>query len=406
MTDPHPKVNSHFLDGLYLGNYPSQSRYAESYRSLRTNLHFSFAEGEFQSILVTSAGPEEGKSTVAANLAYTLAQAEKRVLMIDADMRKPKLSSLRPSLKQIGLSRLLSNVFEINIDSGSLENFGVSDLLWLSAFQKRTGVLHLTEKKNLVDIYLKKGELSDVNWISRPGEKRLASLLVKYKILTKDQVRDAYIQQKNTKQQLGFILLSLGYIKEEELLGFIRLHIIESLRQALQMQSGQFFFEKLPLSYFERPRFNHPDLPQILKQVIIGEEKIPYIEKLIYSSIAKTDSPYLFLMPCGPIPKNPADLLAAPQMKFIISFLKRRFDFLVIDSPPVLPASDALIIAPFVDGVLLVTRAAKTNRQFVKKALEQIKMAKANILGVVLNQLDFKRERYYKYYTKYYGKKK
>jgi len=403
-TDQDLKINSHFLDGLYLGAFPSQSRFAESFRSLRTNLHFSFAEGEFQSILITSAGPEEGKSTVAANLAYTLAQAEKRVLMIDADLRKPKLSALRPSLDKIGLSRLLASVFEANIDSGSLGNFSTSDLLWLAAFQKRTGVLHLTEKDNKVDIYIKKGELTDVNWISRPEEKRLASLLVKQQVLTKDQVQDAFVQQKNTGQQLGFILLSLGYIKEEELLGFIRLHIIESLRQALQMKSGQFFFEKLPLAYFERPRFNPPDLPQILQQVIIGEEEIPYLQKLVYSCIARTDSEYLFLLPCGPIPKNPAELLATQQMNFFLSFLKRRFDFIVLDSPPILPASDALIMAPFVDGVLLVTRAGKTNRQFVKKAVEQIRMAKANLLGVILNQLDFKRERYYKYYTKYYGK--
>jgi len=404
MNNQDLKVNPSFLDGLYLGNYPSQSRYAESFRSLRTNLHFSFAEGEFQSVLVTSAGPEEGKSTVAANLAYTLAQAEKRVLIIDADMRKPKLSSLRPGLKNIGLSHLLSSVFEVNIDSGSLEEFGTSDLLWLAAFQKRTGVLHLTEKENKVNIYIKKGELTDVTWISRPEEKRLATLLVKNQILTKNQIQDAFIQQKNTQQQLGFILLSLGYIKEQDLIGFIRLHIIESLRQALQMKTGSFFFEKLPLAYFERPRFNPPDLPKVLQQVIIGEEEIPYIQKLVYSCIAKTESEHLFLLPCGPLPRNPAELLATQQMVFFLSFLKRRFDFIVIDSPPILPASDALILAPHADGVLLVARAGKTNRQFVKKAVEQIKLSKANLLGVVLNQLDFKKERYYKYYTKYYGK--
>jgi len=404
MTNPNIEINPSFLDGLYLGSYPSQSRYAESFRSLRTNLHFSFAEGEFQSILVTSAGPEEGKSTVAANLAYTLAQSEKRVLIIDADMRKPRLSSLRPSLNNVGFSHLLSSIFEVNIDSGSLEEFGTSDLLWLAAFQKRTGVLHLTQNGNKVNIYIKKGELTDVNWISRPEEKRLATLLVKNQILTKNQIQDAFVQQKNTQQQLGFILLSLGYIKEEDLIGFIRLHIIESLRQALQMKSGQFFFEKLPLAYFERPRFNPPDLPKVLRQVIIGEEEIPYLQKLVYASIAKTDSEYLFLMPCGPLPRNPAELLATQQMRFFLAFLKRRFDFLIIDSPPILPASDALIIAPHADGILLVTKAGKTNRQFVKKAVEQIQMAKANLLGVVLNQFDFKRERYYKYYTKYYGK--
>jgi capsular exopolysaccharide synthesis family protein len=400
-----PKDQSQlYLDGLYLADYPPQSRYAEAFRSLRTNLHFSFAEGEFQSILVTSAGPEEGKSTVAANLAYTLAKNEKRVLMIDADMRKPKLSSLRPELKKIGLSILLSTFFEVNIDSGTLSEFSTSDLLWIASFQKRTGVLHLTDKENKVNIYIKKGELWDVTWISRPEEKRLAAMLVKNHILSESQIEDAFLQQKNTKQQLGFILLSMGYIKEEDLSGYIKLHIIESLRQALQMRSGTFFFEKLPLAYFEKPRFNPPDLQKILQQVIIGEEEIPYLQKLVYSSIAKTPDETLFLMPCGPVPHNPAELLSTNQMLFLLSFLKRRFDFIVLDTPPVIPASDALILAPSADGVLLVARAGKTNRVFIKKAIEQIKMAKANLLGVVLNQIDFTRERYYKYYTKYYGK--
>ena len=111
-------------------------------------------------------------------------------------------------------------------------------------------------------------------------------------------------------------------------------------------------------------------------------------------------------MPCGPIPNNPAELLSTHQMSFFISFLKRRFDFMVIDTPPIMPASDALILGPMVDGLILVARAGKTNRQLVKKAIENINTSRANLLGLVLNQMDFKREGYYKYYTKYYGKTK
>lgn len=61
------------------------------------------------------------------------------------------------------------------------------------------------------------------------------------------------------------------------------------------MKEGSFFFEKLPLAYFERPRFNPQDLPKILQQVIIGEEEIPYLQKLIYGSIAKTSNKDLLL---------------------------------------------------------------------------------------------------------------
>lgn len=406
MTDTKREldINLKFLGGLYLGTFSPQSRYSESFRSLRTNLHFSFAEGEFQSILVTSTGPEEGKSTVSANLAHSLAQSDRRVLMLDADMRKPRLSELRPSLQNIGLSHLISNVLEVNIESGTLSEYGPSDLLWIASFQKRTGVLQLTENDETVKIYIKKGEMTDVHWVTRPEDQRLATLLVKNNFLSKEQIKDAFLHQQSTKQKLGFILLSMGYIKKEDLSGFLRIHLIESLRVALRMKEGSFKFETLPLSFFEKPLYTPEDLPDILQKVIIGEEETPFLTKLAYSSIARTDMENLFLMPCGPIPKNPAELLSTKQMSFFLSFLKRRFDFIVIDSPPILPASDALILAPKVDGVLLVVQAGKTNRQLVRKSIEQLQMSKSNLLGLVLNKVDYKKEGYYKYYSKYYGK--
>ncbi|GAH48856.1 unnamed protein product, partial [marine sediment metagenome] len=69
-----------------------------------------------------------------------------------------------------------------------------------------------------------------------------------------------------------------------------------------------------------------------------------------------------------------------------------------------------LLLAPHVDGVVLMVKAGKINREMVEKAIEQLRMAKANLLGVVLSQVDVKREGYYKYYHKYsstyYGEKK
>ena len=65
------------LSDLFLENYPPKSNYAESYRSLRTGIQFSFLDEEFRSILITSAGAEEGKTASTANLAYTIAQAGK-----------------------------------------------------------------------------------------------------------------------------------------------------------------------------------------------------------------------------------------------------------------------------------------------------------------------------------------
>ena len=91
-------------------------------------------------------------------------------------------------------------------------------------------------------------------------------------------------------------------------------------------------------------------------------------------------------------------------MLFLLSNLKKRFDLLIIDSPPVIPASDALLIAPQADGVLLLVKPGQVNRNMISNVVEQMRSAQANIVGVILNQVDMQKEGYYKYYNKYYTK--
>ena len=390
---------------LFLNYYPMHSSFAESYRTLRTSIRFSFMEKEFRSLLITSAGQDEGKTTTVANLSYTLAQSGKSVLMIDTDLRKPALSLMIPNQGSTGLSGLLSDTFGTDARSGSLAELGVSDLFWLLSFQKKTGVLHLTDGKQEIDVYFLRGELVDINWVTRPDEKKMAALLIRNKLLTEEQAEQALIRKKNTGRKLGFILINMGLVKEDDLTGFITLHIIEGLRTALEFKAGRFSFEKLSESRFERPSFDPADLPLLYRQAVIGEEELPYLQKKINSTIVKTNVENLFLLPSGPLPPNPAELLGSNRMSFLLSYLNRRFDILVMDTPPILPASDALLLAPQIDGVMLIVKAGQTNRKMVKKAVEQIRTAKANLIGVILNQVDVKREGYYKYYSKYYGER-
>ncbi|MBW2709420.1 MAG: polysaccharide biosynthesis tyrosine autokinase [Deltaproteobacteria bacterium] len=397
------KVTS-LLNNL-LNNYPVQSHFSESYRTLRTNVSFSFMKQNFQTLLITSAGEQEGKTTTSANLAYTMAQAGNSVLLIDADMRKPTISLLKPMRSSPGLSGLLSEVLNTDVRSGSLSEFGLGDLYRLISFQKKTGILHLSRGEERVDLHFSHGELSDAEWLTRPPGKSLGTVLVNNQVISRDQLEQVLVSQKGTGQKLGFMLLNMGLVKKEDLTGFIVLHIIEACRFGFQFKTGEFVFEKLSESDIESDVFTPEDLPKLYKQAMVGEEKLHFLEEKIESAIVDIDIENLSVLPSGLPPPNPAELLASKRMSFLISLLKRQFDIIIIDTPPILPASDAMILAPHTDGVLFVIKSGYLKRELVKKAVVQIKKTQANLIGVVLNQVDVKRARYSsgKYYATYYG---
>jgi protein-tyrosine kinase len=218
-----------------VAHWNPKSPIAEAYRTIRTNIQFASIDKEIKTILVTSTAPSEGKSTTAANLAIVMAQAGKKTLYIDADMRKP------------------------------------------------TG--HKTFRV--------------------PNRQGLTSCLV-------------------------------------------------------------------------------------------GQSNV-------HGVIQSTEIENLHVITAGPIPPNPAELLASNRMKEFIRELKKEFDQIIIDSPPVLAVADATILATQVDGCILVVNAGKTNREMAIKAKQQLENVKAPMLGVVLNNKEMKGNSYYYYY---YGERK
>ena len=91
-----------------------KSPIAEAYRTLRTNIHFSGLDSPYRTIMVTSAGPDEGKSTTLANLAVAMAQAGSRVLLVDCDLRKPVQHKIFELLNQKGLTNVLVEQLKVN----------------------------------------------------------------------------------------------------------------------------------------------------------------------------------------------------------------------------------------------------------------------------------------------------
>ncbi len=206
--------------------------FSESFRAIRTNVIFSSAVPGGRSIVVTSTGPGEGKTAVASNLAISLAQASQRVLLIDADMRRP------------------------------------------------------------------------------------------------------------------------------------RVHSVFSLRQ-------------------------EPGLSDVLAGTSKASESV---------RIGGTRG--LWVLPSGRIPSNPAELLGSKRFEDFVKTVSQHFDWVIIDTPPVMAVTDSTVVAHLATGVLFVVGAEMTGRQAARRALEQLEHGRAKLVGAVLNRVDLQHHGYY--YSQYY----
>lgn len=218
---------------MYVHHHP-QSQVAESCRSLRTNIVFSGADRQLKTLVVSSANPREGKTTLVMYLGTTMAQSGQRVLVVDTDMRRPRLHT----------------------------STGVS------------------------------------------GRKGLSNL-------------------------------------------------------------------------------------------IVGDESYE-------DAIKSTEVPNLFVLPCGPLPPNPSEILMSHKFESVLAELGQRFDRIILDSPPLGAVTDAVVLSKQADGVVLVVRAGKTLRDEVKRSVRSIRGVGGQVVGVILNQLDT-HDRRYGYYRYGYG---
>jgi polysaccharide biosynthesis transport protein len=122
--------------------------------------------------------------------------------------------------------------------------------------------------------------------------------------------------------------------------------------------------------------------------------------------IQKLPVPNLSLLPCGPIPPNPAELISSDKMKNMLLMLAERYDHILIDSPPLMHVTDPVILSTMVDGVIIVVQAGKSTRDVVRRARQELSAVGAKIFGVVLNNVDFRKSGYddyyyYRYYESY-----
>lgn len=109
----------------------------------------------------------------------------------------------------------------------------------------------------------------------------------------------------------------------------------------------------------------------------------------------------LSILTAGPIPPNPAELLSSRSMENLILQLREEYDVIILDAPPLLQVADSRITSKLTDGVVLVVGCTTSDRQRVLKAKEQLELAEAKILGVVLNRRELTDDSAYQYYYSY-----
>jgi tyrosine-protein kinase Etk/Wzc len=106
----------------------------------------------------------------------------------------------------------------------------------------------------------------------------------------------------------------------------------------------------------------------------------------------------LDVLPAGSSPPNPSELLGSDAMHALIAEVRQNYDYIVVDTPPVLPVTDATVISTVADATILAIRSGETEETSATRALDQLKRVNARIAGVVLNGVDTRRDRHYTYY--------
>jgi capsular exopolysaccharide synthesis family protein len=116
--------------------------------------------------------------------------------------------------------------------------------------------------------------------------------------------------------------------------------------------------------------------------------------------IIRTPVRGLSVLPCGYVPPNPSELISSESMKELLRSLGERFDYVIIDAPPMISVSDPIILSTLVDGVILVVKSGESKGESVRRACQDLSAVGARVLGVTLNNLNIRKDGY-DYYRNY-----
>ena len=163
---------------------------------------------------------------------------------------------------------------------------------------------------------------------------------------------------------------------------------------SLQSEGKSITATNLAISYAQTDRkvllidcdLRRPKMARLLQvSSPVGLSNVLMEPYLIKEALISTGLPNLDVLLSGDIPPNPSELLSSPRMARLLEDVRKNYDIVILDTPPVNMVIDAVVLAPLTDGVLFVVRANQSERGAVIHAVEQLEYAKAKILGFVLN---------------------
>ncbi len=134
-----------------------------------------------------------------------------------------------------------------------------------------------------------------------------------------------------------------------------------------------------------------------LSQCLVGRTALE-------DTVCETNIENLYLIFAGPVPPNPSELLGTELFERMLGYLRKAFDYVIIDTPPLGSVIDAAVVAKRCDGTLIVVENNAVSYRFVQKVKEQLDKTESKILGGVLNKVNLNSKGYYGHYGRYYGK--
>jgi polysaccharide biosynthesis transport protein len=350
------------------------------------NDHGNSPNGNGRVIVIESATMEEGKTTIAIKAASNMATAGMRVLLVDCDLLRPRLSKILNVCEGIGLTYFLTNILNYTIDVGDLSTCSIADLFFLIGLKKKNGYLVIENNDNQhMGIFFENGNMIHLEYPDNQDSNRLGTMLVNSGMITKAQLEDALVRNKRTGQHIGYILVNGGYLTRDKLQGPLRLQMEENLQRLFSWKTGYYRFESNTVNIIKEGRISYIEEYSDIIKMLGSIEGSQLLEDEIFAQIAGAETENLYILPAGKSIGEANLQLNQVILKKVLEILKQHFDVIIMDNSPIEAQAGTVSLSPLADDIIFVIKSGKLTHKVLNDAKSTLPQEK--IVGVILNQI-------------------